>query len=223
VRTHLPLAHHLVREFAARIPSHVDRYALTSAALYALAASAKAFDPTVGAAFSTFAAARIRGALLDELRAMDWASRSVRTRSRQVEAVRQQFAEGLGRMPTTPELAEATGLSAGEVAAVQADVHRATVHSLDALGLERSDAMPATTDGPEALVLRREELAYLRAAIADLPDRLRYVVVEYFFANRRMAEIASDLNVTESRVSQMRSEALRCLNRGMRAALDGVA
>ena len=219
VRAHLPLVEHLVREVASRIPSHVDRDELTSAAMYALATSARSFDPSVGTSFGSFASIRIRGALTDELRSMDWASRSVRAKARVVESARAEITQRLGRAPSARELAGAMNMSASELAAVEADVHRAAVQSLQALGPdEGAELLPEGGDGPEALLLRREQLGYLRDAVAELPDRLRTVVEQYFFQQRRMADIAADLGVTESRVSQLRSEALAWLREGMQAS-----
>lgn len=215
VRAHLPLVDHLVREVASRVPAHVDRDELTSAAMYALALSARSFDPSIGASFGTFASIRIRGALTDELRSMDWASRSVRAKARAVEQVRETLTHRLGRPPLASELADALKTSAAALAHIEADVHRAAVQSLDAPETG-ADGLTEGADGPETALLRREELGYLRDAIAELPERLRTVVEQYFFEQRRMADIAADLGVTESRVSQLRSEALSWLREGMR-------
>lgn len=218
VRNHLPLVDHLVREVASRVPAHVDRDELTSAAMYALAASARNFDPTVGASFGAFASIRIRGALTDELRGMDWASRSVRAKAKEVEAARDRLSQRLGRAPAAGEIAKEMSISTTELATVEADVRRAEVRSLQGLGPDHgAETIAEHSDGPEAILLRREELGYLRDAIAELPERLRNVVEEYFFQQRRMADIAADLGVTESRVSQLRSEALRWLRDGMQA------
>lgn len=226
VHTHLPLVRHLVREIVNRVPSHVDRDELTSAAMYALAASARTFDPSVGTSFGTFATIRIRGALADELRSMDWASRSVRSKAREIEATRNELTQLLGRAPSSAELAEAMGVTDGQLSATEADVHRAAVLSLHALSPEAAaDAVPEHADGPETLLLRREELGCLQEAIAELPERLRTVVEQYFFHQRRMVDIAAELGVTESRISQMRSEALAALRRtlGSLGVLPGEA
>jgi RNA polymerase sigma factor for flagellar operon FliA len=220
VTSHLPLANHLVREFASRVPSHVDRDDLRSAALFALVTSARAYDASRGAAFTSFAAIRIRGALRDEQRAMDWASRSVRQRARGLDAAREELTATLGRSPSAGEVAAALGMTPSALASVEADVRRAAVQSLDAiLPKDGAEALPEESDGPEAAVLQREQLAELRAALDDLPQRLRYVVEQYFFGQRRMADIAAELGVTESRVSQLRSEALRALRGRMTATL----
>ncbi|WP_030177587.1 sigma factor, partial [Spirillospora albida] len=103
VRTHLPLVGHIVRETLMRVPAHVNRDDLTSAGLAALATAAHSYDPTRGVPFGRFAAMRIRGALIDELRGQDWASRSVPPRSRHIDNLRHQLAGELGRVPTTAE------------------------------------------------------------------------------------------------------------------------
>src|SRR5689334_11939711 len=130
VRAHLPLVGHLVRELASRLPAHVNREDLVSAGMAALAAAAKGYDPERGTPFGSFATVRIRGALLDELRGLDWASRSVRSRARKVENAQQQLTSTLGRTPTNQELAETLGVAVDEIKSVDDDVHRATVLSL---------------------------------------------------------------------------------------------
>ena len=223
VRTHLPLVGHLVRETLARIPAHVNRDDLVSAGMYALAAGAKAFDPSHGVPFGRFAAIRIRGAITDELRSRDWASRSVRAKARELEEVRNSLAATLGRLPNREELARAMGVEAREVDAVEADVARASVVSLQALTVEdREERVPTTGEEPEKLLLRREQLGYLRDSIAELPERLRLVVQGYFFDGRKMTDLADELGVTESRISQLRSEALSMLRDAMRSA-EGIS
>ncbi|WP_375496734.1 sigma-70 family RNA polymerase sigma factor [uncultured Jatrophihabitans sp.] len=212
VRTHLPLVGHLVREMLARVPAQVRRDDLTSAGMLGLAAAARSFDPSKGAPFAAYAALRIRGALTDELRSMDWASRSVRTKAREVSSVRATLTQTLGRTPSSDEVAQTMAVSLRDLSSIAADVHQANITSLSALPVDDSgDRLPTHEDGPEALLLRREQLGYLRDAIAELPDRLRTVVEDYFFRQRRMVDIAADLGVTESRVSQMRGEAVALL------------
>lgn len=220
IRQHLPLVGHMVREMLGKVPGHVNRDDLTSAGLAAITMAAKSFDPERGVPFNRFAASRIRGALLDELRGMDWATRSVRARARQLETTRQALSATLGRTPTVRELAEALGVAVDEVASIEEDVQRAVVLSLQGFAPGTADDMVHEgTPGPEELLLHRERLGYLRQAIDSLPERLRIVVSEYFLAERPMAEIAKTLGVTESRVSQLRSEALTLLRDGLNSQL----
>jgi RNA polymerase sigma factor for flagellar operon FliA len=208
VRECLPLVKHHVRSIAARIPAHVDRDELMSAGMYALATCAHRYDPSVGTSFAQFASPRIRGALVDELRDIDWASRSVRKRSRDAGTVADQLAHELGRTATETEIADAMGITGKALSAIRADAHRGQVVSLQAALPADADVLAADGAEPDAALLQREELAMLGGALAKLPERLRTVVEQYFFGQRKMSDIAAELGVTESRVSQLRSQAL---------------
>ena len=221
VRANMPLVGHLVREMLARVPSHVNRDDLLSAGYAALVAAARGFDPERGVPFSRFAAARIRGALLDELRGLDWASRSVRQRARRTDSAREELMAELGRTPTVQEVADKLGCSVEDIEHSNGDVHRATVFSLQGFATATADDIVTEPGaGPEDLLLRRERFGYLRHAVDALPERLRVVVQGYFFEERPMARIAADLGVSESRVSQLRAEALILIRDGMNAHLD---
>jgi RNA polymerase sigma factor for flagellar operon FliA len=221
VHSHLPLVGHLVREMLGRLPSHVSREDLISAGMAALASAAQSFDAGRGIPFGSFATVRIRGALLDELRGQDWASRSVRSRARRLEAAQQQLTASLGRTPTPTEVADALGVPVKEIKAVDSDVQRAVVLSLQGFAAGASDDLvPDRAAGPEELIVRRERIGYLHHAIEALPERLRRVVVAYFFDELPMSEIAEELVVTESRVSQLRAEALLLLRDGLNSHLD---
>jgi RNA polymerase sigma factor for flagellar operon FliA len=221
VRSHLPLVGHLVREMLGRLPAHVSREDLVSAGMAALAGAARNFDPERGTPFGSFATTRIRGALLDELRGLDWASRSVRSRARRVDAAQQELTATLGRTPTSAEVAEALGVGVDEVKSVDEDVQRAVVLSLQGFATGTAeDMVPERTAGPEDLIVHRERIGYLHHAIEALPERLRRVVTAYFFEERPMLEIAAELGVTESRVSQLRAEALILLRDGLNSHLE---
>ncbi len=212
VRTHMPLVGHIVRDVLSRVPAHVSRDDLTSAGFAALVVAARSFDPDRGVAFGSYAATRIRGAVLDELRAVDWASRSVRRRAREVDHARTVLANRLGRAPEEHEVAEALGLSTEEFARHRDDVSRASVLSLQGFGDTPIDELVSSrAPSPEEVAERQERAGYLVSAVAELPERLRVVVSAYFFAERPMTEIAAELGVSESRVSQMRAEALLLL------------
>ena len=213
---HMAMVGHIVRETMTRVPSHVDRDDLTSAGLTALVQAAQAYDEARGVPFNRYAATRIRGAIVDELRSIDWASRSVRRRSRELDNTRASLATMLGRAATPAEVAQAAGMTIEEVVANDEDVARAQVLSLhashddDAIG----ERLVSSAPDPQSVLEHRERLTYLTEAIAELPERLRLVVEQYFLAERPMAEIAETLGVTESRISQLRAEALVLLRRG---------
>jgi RNA polymerase sigma factor for flagellar operon FliA len=221
IRENMPLVGHLVREMLFKVPAHVHRDDLASAGYAALVTAAQAFDAGRGIPFGRFAAVRVRGALLDDLRSMDWASRSVRARARRAEVARQELTARLGRTPSAVELAELLGVGVGELATVDDDVQRAAVLSLQ--GFTAGAAEDLVTEGsmnPEETLLHRERIGYLHDAVAVLPERLRFVVEASFLQERPLSEVAAELGVTESRVSQLRTEALALLKDGLGAHLE---
>jgi RNA polymerase sigma factor for flagellar operon FliA len=221
IRQNMPLVGHLVREMLFKVPAHVHRDDLASAGYAALVTAAKAFDTGRGIPFGRFAAVRVRGALLDELRSMDWATRSVRARARRADVARQELTAQLGRTPSPTELAELLGVGVEELATVDDDVQRAAVLSLQGFTAGTAEDM-VTEDAmnPEETLLHRERIGYLHDAVAVLPERLRYVVEASFLQERPLAEVAADLGVTESRISQLRTEALALLKDGLSTHMD---
>jgi RNA polymerase sigma factor for flagellar operon FliA len=222
VRENLALVQYVTSEIAHRVPSHVNRGDLVSAGMLGLAQAARSFDPERGIAFDRFASTRIRGALLDELRGRDWASRSVRARARGMQQATDELTNKLGRPPTPEEVADALHLPADTVRKLVDDVHRATVLNYESLVLEgdAEEFLTAGELGPEEAILERERRSVLTDAVAALPERLRRVVVGYFFEERSMQALADELGVSESRVSQLRAEALLLLKDGMNSQLD---
>ncbi|MCA0437204.1 MAG: sigma-70 family RNA polymerase sigma factor [Austwickia sp.] len=221
-RAHLPLVHFEVRAISARLPGHVYTDDLVSAGMAALVLAARSFDPGVGVPFGRYAVRRIRGALLDELRSADWATRSLRAKVRRRDAIHDELAARLGRRPTDAETAAAMGVEVGELSRLEVDLHASVVLRLDVItdAVGADAVLPATDDTPEAQMVLRERQAYLRDAVDALPERLRAVVRGCFFDDRPMRELADRLGVTESRISQMRAEALRMLREGLNSQLD---
>jgi len=222
VRLHLPLVGYAVSEIANKVPRHVARADLESAGMEGLAQAARSFDAARGIAFDRYASTRIRGALLDELRRRDWASRSVRSRARKVNSAADELTVKLGRTPSYDEVAQAARVETKVVRSVHEDVYRAAVLNVEALTgtPEGTSMIPADHETPDAVLVERERRAYLIDAVTSLPDRLRHVVVGYFFDERPMQELADELGVTESRISQMRAEALLLLRDGLNSQLD---
>jgi RNA polymerase sigma factor for flagellar operon FliA len=221
VQNHVPLVAHYVSQLLSKLPPHIERADLTSAGLTALVLLARTYNPARGTPFAQFASARIRGALIDELRGLDWVSRSARARTRQVKACRSELAVSLSRTPTSTEIAASLGIGVRDVETAEKDERQSALLSLHDLTPEFVDNLVHDhTPSPEELVLRRERVGYLCAAIEALPLRLRMVVVECFIHERSLSEIAKQLDVTQSRVSQMRTEALTLLRDGINAQLD---
>lgn len=227
VEQHLPLVKHVVLQVAGHFPRHVDRQELARAGALGLVEAAQRYDAERGVPFDRYAARRIRGAILDAVRAVDWAPRSVRAVGRALESAEQELANTHGTAPSNPQLARAMGLSEAELAAVRDRVFRSVVLALEhgvagagdegehlSLGEVLADR---TASEPSEDLEAREMLGYLRDAVGLLPERHRAVIVGYFLDGRTSADLAAELDVTESRISQVRSEALAMLRDGIEA------
>jgi RNA polymerase sigma factor FliA len=225
VESHLPLVRHVLAGVAAHYPRHADREELAQAATLGLVEAAHRYDESRGVPFERWASLRIRGAIVDAVRALDFAPRTLRSAARDVEAARTGLEVELGRTPTDAETAERVGMTVTELSSLQGRVHRSLVLSLDApCGEEDGDPLTLgsglvddTALEPVLLLEERERATYVRDALACLPERLREVVVGYFLDGQSSADLAERLGVTESRVSQMRTEALRLMRSGIEA------
>jgi RNA polymerase sigma factor for flagellar operon FliA len=221
IRDNMPLVGHMVREMLFKVPAHVHRDDLASAGYTALVTAAQSFDAQRGIPFGRFAGLRVRGALLDELRSMDWASRSVRARARRADVARQELTARLGRTPDGNELAELLGVGVAELATVEDDVQRAAILSLQGFTSGAAEDMVTEASlNPEEMLLHRERIGYLHDAVAVLPERLRFVVEASFLQERPLSDVAAELGVTESRVSQLRTEALALLKDGLSTHME---
>ena len=219
VVAHLPLVGYHVNEVLTRVPSSVSRDDLASAGSLALVLAARAYDASMGVPFGRYAALRIRGALIDELRSMDWASRGARQRAREVSSTSDRLTSTLGRAPSREELAAAIGTNVEGIDAARQDADR-RVFSIDGAVNPIADLISDNGPGPEECLLTGERMRFLGAAVETLPERLRYVVDQLFFQDRPVTELADELGVTQSRISQLRSEALALLRDGKNANLD---
>ncbi|ROS25793.1 sigma-70 family RNA polymerase sigma factor [Cellulomonas sp. PhB150] len=214
VVSNLALVGYAVSELLRRVPPTVARDDLASAGSLALVLAARSYDPSTGVPFARYASLRIRGALLDELRSMDWATRGSRTRVRELAATTEQLAAALGRPATRDEIATALGVEVRAVDQIRADADR-RVLSIDASEGVIADMIIDGTSTPEEAVLASERVHWLRAAVDTLPERLQVVVRAIFLEDRSVADLAEDLGVTQSRISQLRTEALAMLRDGL--------
>ena len=210
VEQHLGLVRYVARAIARRIVQ-VETTDLESAGTLGLLRALDRFDPSRGIAFSTYAVQRIRGAILDDLRASDPAPRSVRRGARQLAAATSRLEQRLGRRPAPIQVAEALGIDLPTLWRWQAAPAPARTLSLD--DPTCSARLEAAVGGPalQETLLETEQTACLEAAIARLPERERAVVVLSFDEGLTLREIGRRLEVTESRVSQIRSQAVRRL------------
>ncbi|MFN8053584.1 MAG: FliA/WhiG family RNA polymerase sigma factor [Acidimicrobiales bacterium] len=225
IEEHLELVNHIVFQVAVHFPRHVDRDDLARAGALGLVEAARRYDDSKGVPFQRFAAQRIRGAIIDAVRAADWAPRSVRSLSRKLEATEQRLASHLGRVPSIGEVADELGLSRDELHRLRDRLFRSVILAFDHLVTDNPDEELTLVDviedvhsvEPCSELEKRELHAYLRDAIALLPERQRLVIIGYFLQDRTSQDLARFLGVTESRVSQMRTEALEALKRGIEA------
>lgn len=222
VRDHLPLVRRAVADMCSRMPRHAPRDDLAAAGMLGLAQAARNYDDSRGVPFHRYAATRIKGALLDELRANDWASRPVRAKARHLDLATDKLTRRLGRPPTTLELADEMDVSVDDVRTLDFDLHRAKVLNYDALvtTTDATEVVLPDDHQPELDLLLREQAAYLVDAIRALPERLQVVVKGYFFEDRSMADLGDELGVSESRISQLRAEAIDLLRDGLNAQLE---
>jgi RNA polymerase sigma factor for flagellar operon FliA len=146
----------------------------------------------------------------------------VRTKARRMSEATDSMTATLGRPPTSGELADHMGCNRSDIETNQADVHRAVVLNYESLFTEATaeEMLASSAPQPEDIILDRERKAYLIDAVAALPERLRQVVLGYFFEERSMADLGEELGVSESRISQMRAEALSFLRDGMTSQLE---
>ena len=229
IEEHLPLVNHVVFQVAVHFPRHVDRDELARAGALGLVEAAKRYDEARGVPFNRFAAQRIRGAIIDGVRAADWAPRSVRALARRLDQVEQTLANQLGRVPSLGETAAALDISREELDRLRDRLFRSVVLAFDSLVGDTDDEeltlVDVLTDSssvePCEELESRELHAYLRDAVALLPERHRMVVVGYFIEEKTSQDLARFLGVTESRVSQMRTEALAMLRQGIEAQYVG--
>lgn len=228
---HLGLVHHVARQLSRSLAADADFDELVSAGSIGLMNAVDAFEPERGLAFSTFAAPRIRGAILDELRRQDHVPRSVRRKSRDLTVAQETLTHALGRAPEPQELASHLGIDLDTLWRWQADVE-GSVH----VSLERS-ARPSdpTAAAPEAVlagetnediedrITLAQEVEHLREAILRLKEQERTVLSLYYFEELKLHEIATVLELTESRISQIRSKAISRLRSEMAPLRERVA
>ena len=202
----LPLVGYLASETHARA-THVPREELASAGALALVTAAEAYDPTLGVPFGAYARRRILGAFADEMRSMDWASRGIRRRIKETTAVQETLSTALGRPATVGEIATAMSVSHDEVTGALADASR-TVTTIDEV---YESELASIAPLPEESAVVAERRGVLEHALAALPERMRMIVHAVYIEERPVKEIADELGVSHSAVSQQRAEAIRLL------------
>jgi RNA polymerase sigma factor FliA len=213
-----PLVKYVSGRMASGLPSHVEEADLISYGLLGLIGAIERFDPEREIKFETFAVSRIKGAIIDELRSLDWVPRSVRSKARDVEKAHSKLENKLQRAPTDEEMAAELGIGVGDFHDVLLEIANSSVLALDDLWTIADPdggqvSLLDTIHDPNAVDPEREmDAAELKDRLADaiesLPERERLVVALYYYENLTLREIGEVLGVTESRVSQLHTKAV---------------
>lgn len=215
IEDNIGLVVHIANRVANRLPQERDRDDLISAGLIGLVEAATRFDPTRELPFSSFAGMRIEGAILDSLRQADRLPRSVRQTQRQIEAAEVALTTRLGRTPSATEVADRAGLSPGELHDARTMIAAGIVESLDRVAVDDAtsfaELVADASLGIDDQLAEREAAAVVRAAVLQLPERHRFVILGCMFEGRPLRELAVTLGVTRSRVSQLKDEAIHQL------------
>ena len=211
----LPQVHYIARRIRERLPQHVALEDLVQAGTLGLIDALHKYDPSKNVQLKSYAKFRIRGAILDSLREMDWSPRDLRKKARRVEQAQHELKAQLGRTPTKPEIAIEMGIDLDELHRVLSDLRGLDLGSLQAQSSEDGSEeelcryLPnALEDGPFYLCLRSEMKELLARAIGELPPQERQVLALYYFEELTMKEVGAVLGVGESRISQIHSGAL---------------
>jgi RNA polymerase sigma factor for flagellar operon FliA len=226
IERYLPLVRNVVDRVKLNVPAHVDADDLYSVGVTGLIAAVRKFDPNQGSTFASYAAMRIRGAILDELRRMDWCPRRARARSRKLKSAINEVEQKLGRAAKDSEVCAALGISPKEYEKWVEEAKPVTFIAIDqnAEGEEGEGASlhelladEADRTGRDSLE-KAELLQLLTQRIAELPDIPKKILAMYYFENMRLAEIAAVFDLTESRLCQIHAQTIL----GLRAWLQRV-
>lgn len=216
IERYLPLVRNVVDRIKLNVPAHVDADDLYSVGITGLIAAVRKFDPNQGSTFASYAAMRIRGAILDELRRMDWCPRRARARSRKLKTAINDVEQKLGRAATDTEVRTALGLNETEYAKWVEEAKPVTFIAIDQTNegeegggaslheLLRDESDKTGRDNLE----KAELLQLLTQRIAELPDIPKKILAMYYFENMRLAEIATVFGLTESRICQIHAQTI---------------
>jgi len=225
ITSYLPLVKSVAERFRTELPPSVETDDLVSAGVFGLMDAIDRFDPSLGVKFTTFCTTRLRGAMIDELRALDGVPRAVRLRARSIEESYRTLQERLGRAPTDDELADATGMAVPEMMTIQVQAAGSGPVSLAqtnaqgdeladwALGVLQDKKVPEPSD-----VLHREEVRKLiRSVVHSLPRLERLVLILYYYEQLTMKQVGEVMSLSESRVCQIHSDVIRRLQLRLKA------
>lgn len=216
IRLYLPLVKTVVGRMALTLAAHADQEDLHSAGLVGLLDAVRHFDPAHGASFETYARIRIRGAVLDELRRMDWVPRSVHDKARRVQNVIHELEQARGAVPSEEEVASALKLSVADYQNLLDEIKPATFLCLDSAqgdgGEDNEPLYESIADlsqaDPVDRASRHELTQLIVKRLQQLPEMQRKVLALYYFEDLRLREIAEVMGVTEARICQVHAQAI---------------
>lgn len=219
IEQYIPLVKYVAGRLAMNLPSSVDVGDLESFGFFGLLDALEKYDAERNIKFETYATTRIRGAIIDGLRSLDWVPRSTRAKARLVESQIYELTNDLGRTPTNEEIATALGLTLDDYFALLSELKGANLFSLDDAaageqGGEDLKVLDLVVDQgllPDQRVIEKESVAELAAAIEQLSERERLVLALYYHEDLTLKEIGHVLQVSESRVSQIHTKAIMTL------------
>jgi RNA polymerase sigma factor for flagellar operon FliA len=219
VEEYLPLVKSVVGRLQMGLPSHVDAEDLYSAGLLGLLDAIRHYNPKLGSTFETYARVRIRGAVYDELRRMDWVPRSIHSKAKRVQDAIKTLEQKKRRVPTDAEVAAALGISMNEYEQLMEEIRPATFVCLDAAMNDEGDNSPSQYDAfadsrqenPLDGAARNEMADIIADRLDALPKMQKQVLSLYYFEDMRLREIAEIFGLTESRICQIHSAAILAL------------
>jgi RNA polymerase sigma factor FliA len=231
VQQYLPLVGAILGRLAMTLPDHVDQDDLKSAGLVGLLQALRNYDPGSGNSFETYARVRVRGAMLDELRRMDWVPRTVHEKARKIQQTMGELEQKLGRSPTETQVAKALGLSTTDYAKLLDEVRPAAFVCLDAVSsCENGDTgslyevvADTTEEGPAEQASQHELKHVVLERLKELPEIQRKVLALYYGEDLHLREIAEVFGLTESRICQIHSQAILAIRSYVQRFESGIA
>jgi RNA polymerase sigma factor for flagellar operon FliA len=225
VLAHVGLVKALAARLAQRVPSHIELNELVSVGMMGLVEAARRFEPALGVPFDAFARRRVHGAMVDSLRGMDWAPRSVRRMRRDVDSTIAKVRHHINREPTDLEIASALSVTEKDYRRMLDQIRAvdlAAIRQLESGPDEQSllDVAFDPEDGPHVRLERAEMREHLARAILQIPPRERQILSLYYEHELTLAEIGEVIGVGESRVSQLRTQAIARLRSRLRETLQ---
>ncbi len=225
---HNALIRYIVNRIAVRLPSHIDLDDLHNTGVIGLMDAIDKYDPGKNCKFKTYAEFRIKGAILDQLRSLDWVPRSIRQKSRRLEQAYFEVEQRLGRTASENEIAESLGIGLEEFHFLINQVRGISMVNLDELRSNGDSDQPMYGDifedvkaeNPFASLKTRELRQAVAECISALPDKERLVISLYYYEDLNMKEIGKVLGITESRVCQIHTKAVARLRSKLRSVLN---